>query len=91
MLSGSLSNTVLSHCIMYPAIKPASKAPRNPLPPCSARNPPVKPAASAGLSEILIAMYPLNTGSIKLNAAPPAVLKNAAKGVFIPKFDGSME
>ena len=56
--------------------------------PCTANIPPTNPTASPGLSAILIAIYPAKIYSITLNAAPPTVLKNAASGVFIPKFDG---
>ena len=59
--------------------------------PALAIAPPAKPTIKPGRSAILIAMKPARIGSMKLNATPPAVLKNAAIGVFIPKLDGSIE
>ena len=90
---------------MYPPTNPAINAPKNPeltsvtvlsvneanVVPCTASIPPTNPTANPGLSAILIAIYPDKMTSIKSNAIPPIVLKNAATGVFIPKFDGSIE
>ena len=59
--------------------------------PALATEPPTKPTIKPGRSAILIAINPARIGSIKLNATPPAVLKNAAAGVFIPKLEGSIE
>ena len=87
---------------MYPPTNPAINAPKNPeltsvtvlsvneanVVPCTASIPPTNPTANPGLSAILIAIYPAKIYNITLNAAPPTVLKNAANGVFIPKFDG---
>ena len=89
-LLGSFSNNFFNPTTKYPAIKPASNAPKNPDPPLFASIPPTKPTASAGLSPILIAIYPANIGNIKSKAVPPTVFKNAANGIFIPKFAGSI-
>ena len=70
---------------MYPAAKPATKAPKNPDFPLAAIYPPTNPSASAGLSPIAIAIYPASTGSINPNAAPPIFLNKAATGVIVPK------
>ena len=59
--------------------------------PCTAKIPPTNPTANPGLSAMLIAIYPAKIYNITLNAAPPTVLKNAAIGVFIPKFAGLIE
>ena len=86
-------------------MKPASNAPKNPeltntssgfpsdvnVVPTLLNAPPTKPTTNPGLSAILIAIYPDSITSIKSNAIPPTVLKNAATGVFIPKFDGFIE
>ena len=58
--------------------------------PLTANAPAVKPTARPGRSAMDMAIKPARTGSMKPNASPPTVLKNAARGVFMPKFDGSM-
>ena len=89
-LSGRNENTFFSSSTINPPAKPAIRAPINPetaaesppifanVHPIVAMYPPTKPTASPGLSAILLAIYPANTGIMKLNAAPPIVLKNAA-------------
>ena len=49
------------------------------------------PTASPGRSAILMAMKPARIGSIIPKACSPMVFKYAARGVFFPKLDGSME
>ena len=72
----------------YPAINPASKAPKNPAPPVLANNPPTNPTTIAGRSPILTAINPAKTGNKNPNAASPTILKKAANGVFDPKLAG---
>ena len=87
-LSGNLLNIFFKNTTKYPAIKPARSAPKNPEPPLFASIPPTKPTARAGLSPMLIAMYPARTGNINPNAVSPTLFKNAANGVLLPKFEG---
>ena len=98
-------NNLFKNLIINPPKKPAIKAPKNPelistssefirdekVVPAFAIAPPTIPTANPGLSPILIAMYPDKIISIKSKAIPPIVLKNAAIGVFIPKFEGFIE
>ena len=83
-LFGNFENNFFKNTIKYPAIKPARRAPKNPDPPLFAIAPPTKPVTSAGLSPILIAMYPARIGNIKPNAVSPIVFRKAANGVFEP-------
>ena len=61
----------LTHLAIYPAANPATIPPRNPAPALLAKAPPTSPGASPGLSAILIAMYPDNTGIISPKAVAP--------------------
>ena len=101
-LFGIISKTFFNKIIIYPAIKPAKRAPKNPeltvvtfefcklciVTPDKATAPPTNPAAKPGLSAILNAIYPAKIVSIKPNAEFPIVLKNAASGVLLPNPDG---
>ena len=55
-LSGNLSNSFFNPTTKYPAINPASNAPKKPEPPSLAKTPQTKPTAKAGLSPIDIAI-----------------------------------
>ena len=81
-----MSHTLRSPKIIYPAAKPAIRAPRKPDLPFAAIIPPTRPSASAGLSPIAMAINPARIGSIKPNAVSPMFLNNAAAGVMVPKF-----
>ena len=88
---GKNDNTFRSNNTKYPAINPASNAPKNPAPPAFAKNPPTNPTTIAGRSAILTAINPAKTGNKNPNAASPTDLKKAANGVFEPKLLGSIE
>ena len=47
--------------------------------------PPTRPTKKPGLSAILLPINAASIGTIKLNANPPTVLKNAAASVCVPK------
>ena len=68
----------LTHLAIYPAANPATIPPRNPAPALLAKAPPTSPGASPGLSAILIAMYPDNTGIISPKAVAPTFIPDNA-------------
>jgi len=98
-LFGKPANNFLRPTTKYPAMKPASNAPKKPpetagtfgsnalakVTPALAKAPPTKPIERAGLSPILIAINPARTGNINPNAVPPIFFKTAANGVPVPK------
>ncbi len=83
-----LSDTFFNRFIVYPAIKPAARAPKKPDVPFAAIEPPSIPTASPGLSAIDMAIKPASTGSIKPKATPPICPFNRlASGDRVPKAD----
>lgn len=90
---GRKEKIFLNRSTIYPPANPAINAPRKPdtavlspaiwlnVHPMVAIYPPTNPTASPGLSAMLLAIYPASTGSIKLKAYPPTVLKKAAAAV----------
>ena len=85
--SGRRLNSFPRKRTRYPAINPASRAPRNPDFPPAAIIPPTNPTARAGLSPMLMAINPARIGSMKPKAIPPIPFQGRGCRVMVPKAD----